>query len=53
MDKVSAFLGILPSRAQTDLRKTTPKELQSFIENYDEVKVYLSGTKYVKYLEMG
>ncbi|MBU0512077.1 MAG: hypothetical protein KKD28_02390 [Chloroflexi bacterium] len=53
VDKVSDFLGILPSRVQTDLRKTTPKELQSFVENYDEVKAYLSGTVYAKYLEMG
>jgi len=52
MDKVSGFLDVPPSRVQTSLSKTTPKELSSFIANFDQVRAFLRGTKYAEFLEM-
>ena len=51
MDEVSGFLGVPPSRVQTSLSKTPPRELSSFVTNYDQVRAFLRGTKYAEFLE--
>ncbi len=53
IDKISSFLGVPSSPVHTNMRKTTPKKLSTFVENYDEVKGFLIGTKYAEFLEMG
>jgi len=50
VDRITNFLEIPPDKVKTDYIKTTPSDLSSFIENYDEIKEYLSYTKYSKYV---
>jgi hypothetical protein len=52
IDKVSGFLGIPSALVNTHYSKTTPRDLNSFIENYDEVVRYLRGTAYAEMLQM-
>lgn len=52
IDNISKFLGVPRSRVQAPLTKTTPKQLSSFIVNFDEVEKFLLDTKYAKYLKM-
>lgn len=50
--KISDFIGVpyaMPS--EPSLVKITPKSLDGFVENVDEIRQALSGTKFEKYLE--
>jgi hypothetical protein len=52
VDNISGFLDIPSSPVDTSLRKTTPRDLSSFVANFDEVEAFLRGTKYAKFLDM-
>jgi LPS sulfotransferase NodH len=51
VDRIAEYLEIPPDIVKTDYIKTTPADLSSFIENYDELKRYLSSTRYSKYIK--
>jgi len=54
VDRITAFLGIPSARIGTNLKRTTPEDLSTIIENYDEVMTFVRGTKYYKeLLEIG
>jgi len=50
--EVFDFLGVEPIEASSKQRKIGSDDLSSYISNYDEICSVLSGTEYVKYLEM-
>jgi hypothetical protein len=52
VDNISEFLGVPSSPVETRLRKTTPRDLSSFVANFDEVEAFLLDTKYAKFLDM-
>ncbi|MEJ5201243.1 MAG: hypothetical protein WHV66_03320 [Anaerolineales bacterium] len=49
VDRISAYLGIPSASIGTNLQKTTPDDLASIIENYDEIKSFIQGTKYAEF----
>lgn len=52
VDNISDFLEVPSSSVETSLRKTTPRELSSFMVNFDEVEAFLRDTKYANFLDM-
>lgn len=51
LKRVSAFLGTTVEPPATELRKVTPKSLESFIENHQEVLEFLQVNGWAHYLE--
>ena len=52
LDKVFTYLGLPISLVHTRLRRITPKEISSFVGNFEEVKSFLDGTPYAKFVEL-
>ena len=52
VNRISDFLGISTAAVNSNLKKSTPSDLSQLVTNYEEVRTYLSGTPYYKYLEM-
>lgn len=51
LEELSSFLGIRSVPLETTLRKVSPKNLRSVIENYDELADHFSKTPHGKYFE--
>lgn len=49
--RLCSFLDIKYTEPETNLVKITTQELDGFIENADELRTHLRGTKFEKYLE--
>ena len=50
-EKVCAFLGVEVFEVEYRLQRLNPKPLSQIIENFDEVREHLSGTRYEEMLE--
>lgn len=51
MDEIFSFLEVEPVAVKADLRRINDKQLSEIIENYEEVTLALSGTRYSRWLE--
>lgn len=51
IETVTDFLGLPNEKVKSNLKRVTPKNLSSFIENIDEVIQYLGESRYHQYLE--
>ncbi|MEZ4884841.1 MAG: hypothetical protein R3E32_08965 [Chitinophagales bacterium] len=49
---VTSFLDIPHEEVNTNLKRVTPKNLSSFVENTDEIIDYLDASRYRQYLEL-
>lgn len=52
-NKIYRFLGLAEHTASTTTKKILGGRLANFIENYDEILDYFSGTQYARYFETG
>lgn len=50
-EKVCEFLGVKAIEVEYRLQRLNPQPLSEIIENFDEVREYLSGTRYEAMLE--
>lgn len=51
VDRISRYLNINQDKVSTEYIKTTPEDISLFVDNYHEVKNYLSNTPYSDYFQ--
>jgi hypothetical protein len=51
-DEVMEFLGVEKMPLASDLKKINPDNLSELVNNFDDVRAALSGTRYEKYLDL-
>jgi len=51
IDRISDYLGIPTAKVESDYLRTTPDHLSRFIENFNEVRDYISQTEFKEFLE--